>query len=83
MHDVSTHLAGIVTALRGAELRVAAARARLFAVREASVVAYLVGKGIAANRLVGVGYGQERPIDTNRTPDGRARNRRVEFHIVE
>ncbi len=42
---------------------------------------YLVGKGVKANRLQAVGFGEERPIDSNRTADGRARNRRVEFNV--
>ena len=28
------------------------------------------------------GFGETRPVDTNRTPTGKAANRRVEFHIV-
>ena len=43
---------------------------------------YLVGKGIASERLDSAGFGIERPIDTNDTPAGRANNRRVEF-VVE
>jgi outer membrane protein OmpA-like peptidoglycan-associated protein len=44
-----------------------------------SVLEYLVGKGVARERLTAVGYGEERPIDSNRTNEGRANNRRVEF----
>jgi outer membrane protein OmpA-like peptidoglycan-associated protein len=50
--------------------------------RAVSVMKYLVAKGVDAQRLEAMGYGETRPIDTNRTPDGRARNRRVEFHIL-
>ena len=38
-------------------------------------------QGIDPSRLSSVGYGETKPIDTNRTPNGRAKNRRVEFHI--
>jgi OmpA-OmpF porin, OOP family len=49
--------------------------------RADAVQAYLVGRGIASNRLEGVGFGEERPIDSNRSAEGRARNRRVEFNV--
>ncbi len=43
---------------------------------------YLVKKGVASDRLQAVGFGEEMPIDTNRTSAGRARNRRVEFNVT-
>jgi outer membrane protein OmpA-like peptidoglycan-associated protein len=49
--------------------------------RANSVRDYLVGKGVKTKRLEPVGFGEERPIDSNRTNDGRARNRRVEFNV--
>jgi outer membrane protein OmpA-like peptidoglycan-associated protein len=55
---------------------------RLSEKRAASVRAYLAGKGIDDERMVSKGFGEERPIDTNRTRSGRANNRRVEFHIT-
>jgi isocitrate dehydrogenase len=39
---------------------------------------YLVSKGIEAGRIVTVGYGDERPIASNETEQGRQRNRRIE-----
>lgn len=50
--------------------------------RASSVVRYLVGKGIAEGRLRPAGYGFERPIASNHTAGGRAKNRRVEFTIL-
>ncbi len=50
--------------------------------RAHSVMKYMVEKGIAADRLSAAGYGPKRPIADNNTADGRQRNRRVEFHIV-
>lgn len=49
----------------------------------AKVVAeYLGGKGVAGDRITGVnGYGEGKPIDTNDTAEGRARNRRTELNI--
>ena len=51
--------------------------------RADAVFKYLVGKGIDVARLESKGLGETMPIDTNRTPKGRANNRRVEFHIVD
>jgi len=51
--------------------------------RARSVVAAMVQRGIAADRLVFEGYGLDRPVADNRTALGRAKNRRVEFTILE
>jgi OOP family OmpA-OmpF porin len=51
--------------------------------RAQSVVNWLVKKGIDRKRLAAAGFGEERPIDTNETDEGRQNNRRVEFHIDE
>jgi outer membrane protein OmpA-like peptidoglycan-associated protein len=51
--------------------------------RAQSVRTWLVEHGVARARLLDAGFGLERPIDTNGTPEGRQRNRRVEFHIIE
>lgn len=46
--------------------------------RADAVRAYLVAKGIDASRIQTVGYGDEQPIASNETPDGRQQNRRIE-----
>jgi OmpA-OmpF porin, OOP family len=52
--------------------------------RAAAVVKWLVKKGgIDATRLTSHGYGMEEPIADNDTPEGRQKNRRVQFKIVE
>jgi outer membrane protein OmpA-like peptidoglycan-associated protein len=50
--------------------------------RAKAVVTYLIGKGIAADRLTSAGYGEEQPIATNDTDEGRQMNRRTEFKIL-
>lgn len=43
---------------------------------------YLIEKGIEAQRLTVKGFGDTKPLDSNSTQEGRARNRRVEFSII-
>ena len=50
--------------------------------RAKAVVDYLISKGISADRLTSIGYGEEQPIATNDTDDGRQLNRRTEFKIL-
>jgi outer membrane protein OmpA-like peptidoglycan-associated protein len=47
--------------------------------RAETVKQYLVNAGIDPSRLVSKGYGEENPVSSNSTPDGRAQNRRIEF----
>ena len=51
--------------------------------RSSAVKEFLVSKGISANRLETKGYGSQRPVASNDTPEGRSRNRRVEFIVLE
>lgn len=51
--------------------------------RAASVVSYLVKKGVAADRLTAKGYGETMPIASNDTDAGRAKNRRTEFKVTQ
>lgn len=50
--------------------------------RSIAVKSYLVAHGVAAERLRAEGYGEFNPIATNETEEGRARNRRVEFKVL-
>jgi outer membrane protein OmpA-like peptidoglycan-associated protein/osmotically-inducible protein OsmY len=49
--------------------------------RARTVVEYLVRGGVQAQRLAAVGYGETRPIAPNTTPEGKQKNRRVEFVV--
>jgi outer membrane protein OmpA-like peptidoglycan-associated protein len=51
--------------------------------RAASVLEWLVSHGVERSRLTSVGFGNEKPLDSNETESGRRRNRRVEFRIVD
>lgn len=51
--------------------------------RAEAVRAYLVAKGVAAERLSSTGHGETKPLATNDTDEGREKNRRVEFHITK
>lgn len=50
--------------------------------RSESIVKYLVNKGIDIKRLIPKGYGDKKPIATNKTEEGRTRNRRVEMKVM-
>jgi outer membrane protein OmpA-like peptidoglycan-associated protein len=59
---------------------------RLSQERADAVAAFLVSRGIPMGRLEARGWGESHPLvpgAAGRTAEGRARNRRVEFHIVE
>jgi chemotaxis protein MotB len=47
--------------------------------RASTVVRFLIAHGVGANRLTATGNAEQRPVDTNTTAAGRARNRRVEI----
>lgn len=50
--------------------------------RSEAVKAYLVSKGIPANRVYTEGKGEKQPVADNKTAAGRAKNRRVEIEVV-
>ena len=56
---------------------------KLSADRAESVKNFLVEKGIAESRIVTSGKGDTQPVASNKTPEGRAQNRRIEFHRTD
>jgi OmpA-OmpF porin, OOP family len=55
---------------------------RLSIRRAEAVKAYLVSKGIEANRVYTEGKGEKQPVADNKTRDGRAKNRRTEIEVI-
>ncbi len=51
--------------------------------RAGAVKNYLIENGIATDRLTSSGYGETKPIDSNKTAKGKANNRRVEVKLVK
>jgi outer membrane protein OmpA-like peptidoglycan-associated protein len=51
--------------------------------RADAVKEFLVKAGIDESRMEAVGYGEEQPIASNDTDEGKEQNRRVEFNIIE
>jgi outer membrane protein OmpA-like peptidoglycan-associated protein len=49
--------------------------------RAKSVVQYLVGKGVDAKRIRSAGFGESHPVASNRSEEGRGKNRRIEFKV--
>jgi chemotaxis protein MotB len=50
--------------------------------RAASVVKYLVSRGVPADRLVAAGYAEFQPVDASRTEDAYQKNRRIELKLT-
>src|SRR5205807_9596172 len=68
-------IAGHTDSIGGDAPNLDLSKRRAAAVKNALVARFGVNNG----RLVTTGYGKSRPVDTNETPEGRARNRRVEL----
>ena len=59
-----------------------AANLKLSQARALSVKTYLESKGIVASRIESEGFGETQPIETNATPEGKAKNRRTVFRVL-
>jgi outer membrane protein OmpA-like peptidoglycan-associated protein/Tol biopolymer transport system component/ribosomal protein L18E len=51
--------------------------------RAKAVTDYVIKKGIAKDRVVAKGYGLTKPVANNKTKEGKAQNRRVEFTVLD
>jgi outer membrane protein OmpA-like peptidoglycan-associated protein len=74
--DIKVHIAGYTDNVGSVELNDRLSLARAQAVRN-----WLYRKGIAHERMTTEGRGMRDPIATNDTAEGRAKNRRIEFHV--
>lgn len=70
------HLAGHTDSDGAADDNLILSKKRAKAVKQ-----YLVNKGISSWRITDEGFGEERPVDTNKTAAGKKNNRRVEMTI--
>lgn len=61
----------------------AATNLKLSEARAKAVAAYVVSQGVAQRRIRAKGYGAAKPVAPNTTKEGKARNRRVEFTILD
>ncbi len=71
--DVKVEIGGHTDSSGNDALNKTLSQARADSVRE-----YLIAKGVAAERITAVGYGEEKPVADNGTADGKRLNRRVE-----
>ncbi len=69
--------------IKGALVKVYPTNWELSAARSLTVLHYLAENGISESRLEARAYGSQRPIASNQTDQGKARNRRIELMIVE
>ncbi|TVR71976.1 MAG: OmpA family protein [Marinilabiliales bacterium] len=76
--NVTVEIGGHTDNVGSAELNLALSEGRAFAVAE-----YVISQGIDARRVVSKGYGFSRPVASNQTAEGRERNRRVDFTILD
>jgi OOP family OmpA-OmpF porin len=76
--EAMIEIRGHTDATGSAEANRALSQQRALAVRDA-----LIRFGVAPSRITAIGYGEDYPIAPNDTPEGRARNRRVELHRVD
>ncbi|WP_431023289.1 OmpA family protein [Halomonas sp. H5] len=75
--DIRVHIAGHTDSRGSDQYNLGLSQRRADSVRD-----YLISRGVAGNRLVARGFGEERPVASNETDAGRAENRRVELDVL-
>lgn len=75
--DLRLEIQGHTDSSGGRETNLRLSRNRAAAVRD-----YLVAQGLSPAGLVAIGFGADRPVASNRTDAGRARNRRIEYRVI-
>ena len=89
--DVLNNIVAILNEYRNARFTIdghtdsvgsAATNQRLSEERAGAVRNYLIENGVASDRLESAGYGEDRPIASNNTREGRRTNRRVEINLI-
>jgi OmpA-OmpF porin, OOP family len=82
--DIANRCPGVRIEVGGYTDSIGSPRANeeLSSARARSVLEFLVMRGVRAERITAIGFGDSRPIAPNATEEGRARNRRIEFRVV-
>ncbi len=76
--DISVEISGHTDDVGSAKSNQKLSERRANAVRD-----WLIAQGIDANRITAVGYGEDKPIADNKTKEGKAKNRRIEFTRIK
>jgi len=76
--NLKVEIAGHTDNVGDDDSNLALSKARADAVRN-----YVINKGISEERITAKGYGENYPVDTNDTPQGRQKNRRTEVRILQ
>ena len=88
---IDTQVVDLAATFGGAYMRIAGntdnvgnadANQRLSRARADAVARYLVSKGFDRNKFEVVGNGPDKPVASNNTDEGRAKNRRTDFEVI-
>lgn len=77
LSEIRVEIAGHTDALGNDDYNQALSARRAYAVKD-----FLAERGVSAERMVATGYGSSRPVADNATEEGREKNRRVVFRVL-